>query len=438
MKTISRRRFLQITGTAIGLTACQTINLNSAKKAKVVVIGGGFAGVSVARSIRCLDNAISVSLIEPKLNYITCPGSNWLFAGITDLNKLTQNYHALQTEYGVNLLSEQVVKVDPVSQQLSLANGLTLDYDRLIMAAGISFDWDSIPGYSAQSAEIFPHAWQAGPQTLLLQKQMQALSDGGSILIYSPAEPYRCPPGPYERASMMACWLKRFKPKSKILILDAKRSFSKQKLFEAGWKEHFGYASQNSLIEWHSIADNPVLELDSKTKTLRTDFGDKFKADVLNIIPPQKAARILLETGLTDATGWCPVDPKTCQSVFQEKIHVIGDAANYAPLPKSAFAAISEAKVCAKAVVSLINQQPVAEPIWFNTCYSLLTAEHGISVAGVYKLNAEQKIELVAGSGGVSRLNDTNAAKQEAAYAKTIYNSLVFDSFGQRNSLFNG
>jgi sulfide dehydrogenase [flavocytochrome c] flavoprotein chain len=398
--------------------------------AKVVVVGGGFAGAAVAKYLRILDADIQVTLIEPKSQYITCPASNWLFADLLSLNDLTQNYQALTADYGVTVIQAAVESIEPQQRKLRLNNKQSLDYDRLVLATGIDFHWDNLAGYSEASTLLFPHAWQAGKQTLLLQQQMQAMADGGLVVISVPKEPYRCPPGPYERASMMAYWLKQRKPKSKVLILDAKTAFSKQKLFEAGWARHFGFGTANSLIEWQSIADNPLLRLDEKNATLHTDFGDKIKAQVLNIIPPQQAGLLARQTGLTDSSGWCPVNAESGLSALIENIYVIGDSAHYAPIPKSAFAANSEAKACALAIVCQLNEQPLPEPQWLNTCYSLITPQHGISVAGVYHLNAQRQIAMVQDAGGVSNSNDNEAPLLEAGYAQSVYRTLVADSFG--------
>ncbi len=411
------------------LSGCAGLTIREGSKAHVVVVGGGFGGATAAKYLRLLDANIQVTLIEPKAKYITCPGSNWLFAGLSNLGQLTVDYQSLQDRYGVKLLVDSVSSLDAAQRRLRLADGRSVSYDRLILSPGIDFRWDAIAGYDQSAAEQFPHAWQAGPQTTLLARQLQEMPDGGVVLMAVPADPYRCPPGPYERASMMAYWLRQHKPRSKILILDAKRSFSKQALFEAGWTKHYGFGTANSLIEWHSLADNPLLELNQQSRVLTSEFGDHFHGDVLNIIPPQTAAGIAVRSGLADASGWCPVQPLTGRSLFDEFIHVIGDAANYAPIPKSAFAANSEAKACALAVTSLINQKPVAEPHWLNTCYSLIAPEHGISVAGVYKLDAAAAITTVKGAGGVSVRADVEAAALEADYARTVYRSLVADTF---------
>jgi len=431
MTALSRRGFLQgLAGVGAGvLGGCAGLSSFTGAKARVVVVGGGFGGATAAKYLRLLDANIQVTLIEPKAKYITCPGSNWLFAGLTNLDQLTVDYRNLQDQYGIELLVDSVSSLDAAQRRLRLTSGQSIGYDRLIMSPGIDFRWDAIAGYDRTAVQQFPHAWQAGPQTLLLARQVQAMPDGGVVLMAVPADPYRCPPGPYERASMMAYWLKLHKPRSKIIILDAKRSFSKQALFESGWTKHYGYGTANSLIEWHSLADNPLLELDRQSRALTSEFGDRFRGDVLNIIPPQTAASIAVQSGLTDASGWCPVRPLTGQSLFDEFIHLIGDAAQYAPIPKSAFAANSEAKACALAVVSLINQKPVAEPHWLNTCYSLIAPEHGISVAGVYKLDEANAMVSVKGAGGVSVRADDEASALEADYARVVYRSLVADSF---------
>ncbi len=417
-------------GTAL-LTGCQVVqSVTSQSKAHVVVVGGGFGGATAAKYIRQLDAGIKVTLIEPKTRYITCPGSNWLFAGLTNLKQLTVDYQALQARHGITVVTDSVTEINASRRLLSLSGGQSMGYDRLILSPGISFQWNALEGHDQASAEIFPHAWQAGPQTLQLVKQLQALPDGGVVLMSVPADPYRCPPGPYERASMMACWLKQHNPRAKILILDQKRSFSKQALFEAGWARHFAYGTTQSMIEWHSLADNPLQHLDARSKTLHSEFGDRFKGDVLNIIPPQQAGKIALQSGLSDASGWCPVKSQTAQSVFDDYIHLIGDAAHYAPIPKSAFAANSEAKACAFAVVNLLNDRPLEEAHWLNTCYSLITPEHGISVAGVYRQDQNQAVMAVKGAGGVSIQTDPESVAREARYARTVYRHLLNDSFG--------
>jgi sulfide dehydrogenase [flavocytochrome c] flavoprotein subunit len=255
------------------------------------------------------------------------------------------------------------------------------------------------------------------------------MRNGGTVIICAPPNPFKCPPGPYERASMIAHYLKKHKPKSKILILDPKSQFSKQSLFIEGWKKHYGYGTDNSMIEWHSIPDNPVVRIDVKNKSVETDFGDSFKADVLNYIPVQKAGNIAQTSGLCDDSGWCPVSYRSSVSALHPDIHVIGDASAQSPMPKSAFAANSEAKVCAFAVVSLLNQRDILEPAWINTCYSLITPNHGISVAMVYKLDSQGKLIKVKGAGGITQNSEPKSLNHEAHHAKKWFDSITLDSF---------
>lgn len=429
MAEVSRRRFLQTLAAGAGfISGCNNLRRSGAK-AKVVVVGGGFGGATAAKTLRSLDAELNITLIEPKAAYITCPGSNWLFAGLTTLPQLTVDYRAFQHRYQIDWAADSAVSIDRDRRQVRLYGGQRLAYDRLILSPGIAFKRDAIAGYTPEMAHDFPHAWQAGPQTLLLNRQLQAMPAGGVVLIVAPPDPYRCPPGPYERASMMACWLKQHNPRAKVIILDPKRGFSKQSLFEAGWRRHFGYGTADSLLEWHSLADNPITELDAQTRTVISDFGDRFSGDVLNIIPAQTAATLAIDAGLADSGGWCPVNPHTSQSLFDEYIHVIGDAARFAPIPKSAFAANSEAKACAIAVFSMLNQQPISAPHWMNVCYSLITPGHGISVAGVYGLDNESAVAAVTGAGGVSRMDYPNQPELEANYARSAYRSLVSDTF---------
>ena len=427
----SRRRFIQgsaLVGASV-LAGCDALAIKPRSTAQVVIVGGGFGGATAATMLRRLDPNLAITLIEPKSHYITCPGSNWLFAGLTELQALTVDYQTLERHHAINIVSDRVTHIAAQQRELVLVSGRRMVYDRLILAPGIDFRWQAIEGYDAGVVERFPHAWQAGSQTLTLARQLHALPEGGVVLMSVPADPYRCPPGPYERASMMAWWLKRHNPRAKLIILDHKRSFSKQALFETLWKRHYGYGTEHSLIEWHSVADNPVLAFDANSQTLITEFGDRFRGDVINLIPPQCAAELATRHGLTDASGWCPIQPLTSQSLFDPLIHIIGDAAQFAPLPKSAFAANSEAKACALAVMALLHDQTPASPTWLNTCYSLVTPEQGISIAGVYRLGDDQRISAVPGAGGVSPSLADEALRLEAGHAKSAYRHLLANSF---------
>ncbi|MCK4840292.1 MAG: FAD-dependent oxidoreductase [Methylococcales bacterium] len=427
---ISRRNFIKYTSGSTGLllSGCYNKSFNS-KSAHVVIIGGGYAGATAAKTIRMLDPMIKVTLIEPKTQYISCPGSNWVFAGLKAIDSLSFGYQNLSKHYGVKLIHDRVTDINPAKHLITLSNQQAIHYDRLIVSPGIDFKWDNIEGHDESSSHIIAHAWKAGTQTTLLNNQLKAMPDGGTVIICAPPNPFRCPPGPYERASMIAHYLKRHKPKSKILIIDPKSQFSKQALFIDGWERHYGYGTNNSMIKWLSVPDNPVIRVDVKNKIVETDFGDLFKADVLNYIPTQKAGYIAEITGLTNASGWCPIKHKTSESTLLSDIHVIGDAAIYSPLPKSAFAANSEAKMCAFAIVNLLNGTELIEPTWINTCYSLITENHGISINMVYKLDEQEKLIKVNGAGGVSKRLDKDSLALEAFYAKQWFDRISTDSF---------
>lgn len=429
-RLISRRDFCRGSAASAGLLfgACQSLPNPSNTAPQVLIIGGGFGGATAAKYIRKLDPRIKVTLIESARHYVTCPGSNWVFAGLKTVPQLRFNYAALCKKYAINFIHGTATAIDPIKHQLVLANGTRLRYDRLIVACGIDFRWEQIEGYDQKTAQRIPHAWQAGQQTTTLNRQLQAMPDGGTVVICAPPNPFKCPPGPYERASMMAHYLKRHKPKSKILIIDPKAQFAKQSLFIAGWREHYGYGSDNSMIEWVSLPDNPIVRVDAKTNTVKTYFGNHYRGDVLNIIPPQKAGSIAEQTGLTDASGWCPVDHRSCESTLLPDIHVIGDAAIQHPLPKSAFAANSEAKICAFAIVNQFNNQALIEPVWINTCYSLITPTHGISVAMVYKMNAAGLLAKVKGAGGITN-PEPETLRLESQFARHWYASITADSF---------
>ena len=428
---LSRRHFIKLASSSAGLliAGCEIKQLKTSVSAHVVIIGGGFGGATAAKYIRKLDPTIQVILIEPNAYYTTCPGSNWVLGGFKKVTSLRFNYKSLSSHYGITLVHNEVASIDPNKHVVTLNDHQKIRYDKLIVSPGIDFRWDTIEGHAQSTTDTIPHAWKAGAQTTLLANQLKAMQDGGTVIICAPPNPYKCPPGPYERASMIAYYLKTHKPKSKILILDPKSHFSKQSLFIEGWKKHYGFDSNNSMIEWLSIPDNPVIKIDVKNKTVETDFGDKFKADVLNYIPAQKAALIAEKSGLCDQSGWCPVTHNSSESTLHPDIHVIGDASNYSPLPKSAFAANSEAKACAFAIVSLLNEQEIMNPTWINTCYSLITKNHGISIAMVYKLNKNGQIKKVAGAGGVTENTDEKSLTLEANYSRQWFKSITDDSF---------
>ncbi len=424
----SRRRFLQGLGVS-GLTLLSRRGEPAAgSRGRVVVVGGGFGGATAAKYIRAFDPWIEVALVEPKQTYFTCPASNWVLGGLRSFGSIRHSYDGL-TRRGIKMLHDSVIRIEPAERQVRLRSGAILTYDRLLVSPGIDFRWDSIKGYSEQASEQLPHAWTAGRQTQLLLEQLRAMRDGGTVIVTAPPNPYRCPPGPYERASMIAQYLKVHKPKSKVLILDAKTVFSKQELFIAGWRELYGFESGKSLIEWVPGPDGEVNAVDVRNKVaIAGPLEDRYRADVLNVIPPQMAPEIARTAGLTDESGWCPVDYRTWESALRKGIHVIGDAAIQDPMPKSAYAANSQAKVCADAVVALLNKRTPGEPSWINTCYSLVATEYGISIADVYALNGRGVITQVPGAGGLSAVDENHGL--EAAYARSWYMNVVNDTFG--------
>jgi sulfide dehydrogenase [flavocytochrome c] flavoprotein subunit len=353
---------------------------------------------------------------------VTCPFSNYVLGGFRTLDSITHSYDTLAAKHGVNVVHDTVTAIDAAGKKVTLAGGKTLTYDKLVLSPGIDFKWGAIPGYDEPASEKMPHAWKAGPQTALLRKQLEAMKDGGTFLMVAPNNPYRCPPGPYERAAMVAHYLKAHKPKSKVVILDPKDKFSKQGLFIEGWNKLYP-----GMIEWVSGAKGgKVRSVDPKTMTVEAEL-DKHHGDVINVIPPQTAGSIALKAGLANESGFCPVNPNNFESTIHKGIHVIGDAAIAGALPKSGFAANSEAKMCAAAIVAELRGDQAVFSSFVNTCYSLLSPDYGISVAGVYRVT-DKGITEVAGAGGVSPAKATDEfRKDEAKYALGWYASISAD-----------
>ena len=420
----TRRTFLKL-GVAAGLAPALAPSIASAQGAgRVVVVGGGFGGATAARTLKTLAPTLSVTLVEPNATYTACPFSNTVLANLRPMDQQQFGYDSV-TKAGVTVAQLSATAVNASARTVTLSDGSALPYDRLVLSPGIDFDWKAIPGYDEAASQIMPHAWKAGPQTVLLRQQLQNMDDGGLVVISSPANPYRCPPGPYERASLIAYWLKIWKPKSKLLILDSKDAFSKQRLFQNAWAQLYP-----GMIDWVSLSKGgKVTSVDPSTLTLVTDFG-RHKAAVANVIPPQKAGAIAHQAGVADRTGWCPVEPVAFESTLQPGIHVLGDAAIMGAMPKSAFAANAQAKVCAAAIVNLLAGRKPQDPILINTCYSLVAADYGISVAGVYRPD-KGVLADVPGSGGVSPLEVVGGFRgQEALYASSWFRTITAEVFG--------
>jgi len=391
---------------------------------RVVVIGGGFAGATAARAIKGTDPRIGVSLVESNRTFTACPFSNLVIGGLRALPAQQFGYDKISAS-GIDIVFATATGVDVAARRVALEDGTSLGYDRLIVAPGIDIRWDGLPGYTEAVAAKMPHAWKAGEQTLLLRRQLEALEDGGVVVMSVPANPFRCPPGPYERASLIAHYLKTRKPKSKILILDAKDSFSKQRLFQEAWKQLYP-----DHLEWVALSNGGrVTSIDARTQTFITEFGE-YKAAVANVIPPQKAGGAAALAGAVDQTGWCPIDPVTFESKRSPNVHVVGDATIAGGMPKSAFSANAQAKVCAAAVVDLLAGRAPAQPKLINTCYSLVAPDYGISIAGVYG-PVNGVLTDVPGAGGESPIEAPRAEReQEALFAEGWFNTITAEVFG--------
>jgi len=411
---VARRRVLAGLGAAGLLAACAVPSGRTAPK--VVVVGGGFGGATAARYLRLWsEGAIEVTLVEPNRRFVSCPLSNLVLGGSRTLDELTRGYEGL-ARHGVRVVHDHAVALDARRRALRLAGGAALPYDRLVVAPGIELMFDRIAGMSEAAAdERVPHAWKAGPQTLLLRRQLEAMPDGGVVLIALPAAPYRCPPGPYERACQIAHFLKRHKPRGKVILLDANpQVISKAALFTRAWSEEFA-----GLVEHRPNAAVSAIDLPSMTVTL--ELGERVRGDVINLLPPMRAGAFARAAGLVNAgERWCGVDWRTLESTAVPGVHVLGDATAAAPgMPKSGHMANQHGKAVAAALVEqLLHQREPAPPVMNNTCYSFIDDRHAVHVSSVHRwVEAKKTLEPVAGAGGVSSLT-REAWLQEGAYAR--------------------
>jgi len=426
---ITRRKFVQAAGaaTAIGVAGVPHLALGASKK--VVVVGGGTGGATAAKYIRMADPSVEVTLIEANKHYYTCYLSNEVLSGERTLDSIKFGYTGL-AGHGVKVVNDIVTGIDAGKKMVMTKGGKSFAYDRCVVAPGIDFKWEAIDGYDADVAETITHAWKAGSQTATLRNQLKAMKDGGTVVICPPPNPFRCPPGPYERASQIAMYLKYNKPKSKILILDPKDKFSKFGLFTGAWKKLYGFGTDNSMINWvGGAAGGKVESVNAGAMSVQAEV-EEYKADVLNVIPPQKAGKIAFDAGLTEG-DWCPVNVLTFESTLHAGIHVIGDAAIATAMPKSGYAANSQAKVCAAAVAAMLNGKEPGTPSYVNTCYSIAGEDYGFSVAAVYRLSADGKtIAGVEGAGGLTP-GDASAEqrKREVLYAHSWFANITSDIF---------
>ncbi len=419
--TFNRRTFLGSAALTAGLLAAPMVRAQG--KPRVVVVGGGAGGATAARYIaKDSQGAIDVTLVEPTRTYYTCFFSNLYLGGFRDMQSLGHSYGTLAAEYGINVVHEWAVGVDRDAKTVTLAGGSSLPYDRLILSPGIDFVDGAVEGWDLSSQNAMPHAYKGGSQTELLKAQIMAMPQGGTYAMVAPPNPYRCPPGPYERISMVAHTLKEANPTAKILIADPKEKFSKQGLFEEGWNDH--YAGMVERIGPDFGGADVVV--DPAVMTLSID-GDVNNVDVCNVIPAMKAGRIAEIAGITEG-NWAPVNAVDMSSKMDENIHVLGDAAAQGDMPKSGFSANSQAKVCANAVRGALTGSTVFPARFANTCWSLIDTEDGVKVGATYEAT-EEKIAKV--DGFVSQTGESDELRA-ATYQESVgwYDGIVADMFG--------
>ncbi|MBB4380651.1 NADH dehydrogenase, FAD-containing subunit [Bradyrhizobium sp. Rc3b] len=416
-----RNAVLGITAAATSFVVPSILRAQSA--GRIVVVGGGFGGAACARALKRAQAGLQVTLIEPNKTFTSCPFSNEVIAGLREMDAQQFGYDRLAAE-GVTVAAQAATAVDAQKRSVKAADGATFAYDRLVLSPGIDFHFEALPGYDDAASEKMPHAWKAGAQTLLLRRQVEAMADGGTVAIAIPANPLRCPPAPYERASLIAHYLKTNKPRSKVLILDAKDNFSQQRLFERAWKELYG-----DMIERIALSQGGrVTSVDPATMTIVTEFGN-YTPDVANVIPPQRAGRIAEIAGVADHTGWCPIDPVTFESKLVKNIHVIGDACLGGGIPKSASAASGQGKACAAAIVALLAGRAPETPRLTGVCYNTVAPGYGFLLAGNYQPKGDIFAEVEGGATSpVDAPRELRA--REATEAERWFQIITADVFG--------
>jgi NADPH-dependent 2,4-dienoyl-CoA reductase/sulfur reductase-like enzyme len=407
-RTLKRRGFLQRGAlAAAGLMAgADRAAASAAGGPKVAIVGGGFAGSACALHLRQLNPAIQVSLIDSVERYATCPMSNEVIAGMRGMASITLGRGGLRRA-GVNVIGDQVIAIDVQRRQLRLGAGGTLAFDRLVVAPGIRFLWDRIEGYDDNAAQKMPHAWKAGPQTMLLAAQLRGMPEGGVVAISVPSGLLRCPPAPYERASLIAHYLQRHKPRSKVLILDANNSFPKQAQFTEAWSTLYP-----GMIEWIPvIEDGTVVRVDTATMTLYT-AANAHRVAVANIIPPQAPGELAPAAGLSSDHGWCPIQPDSFESTLVPGAHVIGDACIADAMPKSASAALSQAQQCATAVAAMLLGREAPAPVFDSICYSMLAPGQAIAFPAHFHVADGKIVAEQATSAPASPAQESLAAQR--------------------------
>lgn len=421
---MQRREFLQGSAIASLMGAMPLSALAGSAKGKVVIVGGGYGGATAAKYIRLLSKGrVEVTLVEPNASFISCPMSNLVVGGVRKIEEITTPYTGLAKNHGVKVVKDYVESIDTAKRTVKLKSGKSLPYDKLVLSPGIDLMHDKIEGLAAANAsQATVQAWKAGPETLLLRKQLEAIQDGGTYVLSIPLAPYRCPPGPYERASLVANYFKQHKPKSKVLVLDANADvISKGKLFKGVWESQY-----KGILEYRP--NQKVVAVDGATKTVKFEFDEPVKGDVLNILPDMRAGKLAVDSGIANLNGrWADINYQTFESKVAPNVFVIGDSIQVAPLmPKSGHMANNHGKVAAAAIVSqLSGWEPNPQPLLNNTCYSYINSTEVIHVASVHLYNDEKKTYLtVEGSGGVS----TGPTELEGHYAWSWAQNIWADS----------
>jgi len=417
---IRRREFLRSGAAAVAAAA---VRARAAVRPgpRVLIVGGGFAGAACALVLRRLEPGIDVALIDPEARYLTCPMSNEAIIGLRSLQSLSITRDGLRRA-GIRYIQDRAVAIASERRQVSLQSGAVLDYDRLVVAPGIRMLWGSPEGYDEAAAQRMPHAWQAGAQTALLRLRLHAMPDGGTVAISVPAGLMRCPPGPYERASLIAHWLKQHKPRSKLLILDSNNRFPRQDVFTAAWQELYP-----GVIEWVAVTQGgAVTRVDAKQLILYTSLG-KHRVAVANVIPPQAPGQIALDAGLATGHGWCPIKPLSFESELAQNIHVIGDACIAGAMPKSASAALSQAQQCGAAIAALLAGRTPGEPSFESVCYSALEPASALAIRGKFSVS-DGDIRQVESAGATASEIGPSAANARAA--RDWYRRIRAASFG--------
>lgn len=424
MMLMKRRDFLKAGAAAGAMASLYGCAGGGKASGHVVVVGGGYGGATVAKYLRMWsEGGVQVTLIERNPTFISCPISNLVIGGTKTMEDITISYEGLRSKWGVRVIQDDVVAVDAAKKTVSLKGGSAVSYDRLVLSPGVDFMWDEIPGLkSAEAQSKILHAWKAGPQTVALRQQLGSMKDGGVYAISIPKAPYRCPPGPYERACLVADYFKQSKPKSKVIILDANEDvMSKKGLFTKAWSDLY-----KGIIEYRNNSE--VKDVEVATNTAVLEF-DKFKADVLNVIPPHRAGDIAHKSGIKLVNNrWVDINWQSMESTSTPGIHVLGDAIFPAPtMPKSGHMANQHGKLAAAAILNLLSgQAPNPEPVVMNTCYSFVDGKNAIHVASVHQYDAATKtVQPVKGAGGVSVARNELEGKAALGWARNIWADML-------------